>query len=80
MPRSVPARLSADLHSLRYLRLKTLLTAAAADEQSAPAASSEMGGEARKIEPQKTQTTQNGFGPSRPSERSFGSALGAARL
>jgi hypothetical protein len=55
MRRSVTARSPAHLRSLRYLRLKTLLTAAAADGQSAPGASSDTGGEARKIEPQKTQ-------------------------
>ena len=71
MPRSVPARLSADLRSLRYLRLKTLLTAEAADEQSARESSPDTGDEARKLEPQKTQRTQMGLGragpPSEPS-------------
>jgi hypothetical protein len=47
-----------DLRSLRYLRLKTLLTVAAADGQSASGSPSDTGGEARKIEPQKAQTTQ----------------------
>jgi hypothetical protein len=41
--------------------VETLLTATAADGQSAAGSSSGMGGKARKIEPQKSQITQMGL-------------------
>jgi hypothetical protein len=51
------------LRSLRYLRLKTLLTAVGADGQSARGAPSDTGGEARQIEPQKNANNANAFVP-----------------